>query len=145
MLFISPPFGNYISLPHTKRIKGSYTLHPREGLLLQILKTLRFSFKYNGWINKIGLRNKGLQYGIDNYCHKTDILSIAIMEESEIKPILKILPETTPLIVRWPKLQLTIVNIKIPRNETLFIKLDLSKEIIWSPWTSSIESPVSCM
>ena len=61
MLFISPPFGNYICLPHTKSIKGSYTLKPRDGLILQILKTLRFLFDKNGWINKIGLRNKGLQ------------------------------------------------------------------------------------
>ncbi len=93
MLFISPPFGNYVSLHNTKRIKGSYTLYPREGLLLQILKTLRFSFKHGGWINKIGLRNKGLQYGLDNYCHETDILSISIIEESEINPVLKMLPE----------------------------------------------------
>ena len=62
---------------------------------MQILKTLRFSFDKNGWINKIGLRNKGLQYGIDNYNHETDILSIAIMNESEIKPILKMLPDNT--------------------------------------------------
>ena len=95
MLFISPPFGNYIHLPQIKSIKGSYTLEPRDGLILQILKTLRFSFDKNGWINKIGLRNKGLQYGIDNYDHETDILSIAIMNESEIKPILKMLPENT--------------------------------------------------
>lgn len=95
MLFISPPFGNYINFPNTKSIKGSYTLHPRDGLIMQILKTLRFSFDNNGWINKIGLRNKGLQYGIDNYNHKTDILSIAIMNESEIKPILNMLPEDT--------------------------------------------------
>ena len=95
MLFISPPFGNYIRLPQTKSIKGSYTLEPRDGLILQILKTLRFSFDKNGWINKIGLRNKGLQYGIDNYNHETDILSIAIMNESEIKPILKMLPDNT--------------------------------------------------
>jgi len=95
MLFISPPFGNYIHLPQTKSIKGSYTLEPRDGLILQILRTLRFSFDKKGWINKIGLRNKGLQYGIDNYNHETDILSIAIMNESEIKPILKMLPENT--------------------------------------------------
>ena len=53
MLFISPPFGNYIHLPQTRSIKGSYTLEPRDGLILQILKTLRFSFDKNVWINKI--------------------------------------------------------------------------------------------
>ena len=47
MLFISPPFGNYIHLPNTMSIKGSYTLEPRSGLILQIMKTLRF-INYNG-------------------------------------------------------------------------------------------------
>ena len=60
-LLISPPFGNYIRIPGSKSIKGSFTLNPRAGLVLQIVKTLRFSFEDNGWINKIGLRNKGLE------------------------------------------------------------------------------------
>ena len=55
-IFISPPFGNYIPF-FTKKsrgdnkeninfipIKGSFTLEPREGLLIQIIKTLRYSF-----------------------------------------------------------------------------------------------------
>ena len=92
-IFISPPFGNYIRIPGSKSIKGSFTLEPREGLVTQIIKTLRFSFEHNGWINKIGLRNKGLEYGIKNYNQNTDILSIAIMNESEIKPILNMLPK----------------------------------------------------
>ena len=36
MLFISPPFGNYIFLPYTKSIKGSYTLEPRTGLFSEL-------------------------------------------------------------------------------------------------------------
>ena len=55
MLFISPPFGNYISLPYTMSIKGSYTLEPRSGLFQQILKTFRYSFHHKGWINKNNL------------------------------------------------------------------------------------------
>ena len=55
-LFISLPFGNYIDLPYTIPIRGSYTIEPRKGLLLQVLKTLRYSYENNGWINKIGLR-----------------------------------------------------------------------------------------
>ena len=51
MLFINPPFGNYISLPKTISIKGSFTLEPRSGLISQIFKTMRFSFKYNGSSN----------------------------------------------------------------------------------------------
>ena len=74
MLFISPPFGNYISLPHTMSIKGSYTLKPRPGLFQQILKTFRYSFHYKGWVNKIGLRNKGLGYVRAHSCAAVDML-----------------------------------------------------------------------
>ena len=92
MLFISPPFGNYINLPDTTQIKGSFTLEPREGLLKQIIKTLRYSYTYNGWVNKIGLRNKGLDYAINNY-NKKDIYSIAILNENEVPKILNKIPE----------------------------------------------------
>ena len=54
-LFISPPFGNYFFLPYTTPIRGSFTLEPRKGLLKQILKTLRYSWKHKGWVNKINL------------------------------------------------------------------------------------------
>ena len=95
MLFISPPFGNYIYLPNTMSIKGSYTLEPRYGLIQQILKTFRYSFQYKGWVNKIGLRNKGLEYGIKNYNPCRDIISIAILNKEEIPKIINILPEDT--------------------------------------------------
>ena len=92
MLFISPPFGNYINLPNTTQIKGSYTLEHRHGLLGQILKTLRYSYEYNGWINKIGLRNKGIDYAIKNYNTK-DVYSIAILNPSDIKTIQNKIPD----------------------------------------------------
>ena len=50
MLFISPPFGNYLNLPYTTSIKGSFTYEPRSGLFVQILKTFRYSFE-----KKVGL------------------------------------------------------------------------------------------
>ena len=81
MLFILPPFGNYINLSNTKSIKGSFTLHSINGLLLQILKILRYDFTNHGWINKIGLRNKGINWAIKKYKHdKESIVSIAIMD-----------------------------------------------------------------
>ena len=70
MLFISPPFGNYINLPFTTSIHGSFTNEPRDGLLKQILKTLRYSFENKGWINKIGLRNKGIDWALKNVPQK---------------------------------------------------------------------------
>jgi len=93
-IFISPPFGNYINLPETKSIKGSYTLKPRGGLIFQILKTLRLT-QINGqyhWINKIGLRNQGIDYGLQQYNHQTDVLSIAILEPEEISELNKKIP-----------------------------------------------------
>lgn len=92
MLFINPPFGNYINFPKTISIKGSFTLEPRSGLFSQILKTMHYSFDHKGWVNKIGLRNPGLVWALNKYTNN-DILSIAILQEEEIDKILKILPE----------------------------------------------------
>ncbi len=91
MLFINPPFGNYINLPYTTSVKGSFTLEPRDGLFMQIIKTLRYSFKYNGWINKIGLRNKGIDWAIQNHTNN-DICSIAILHKSDIQKMLNKIP-----------------------------------------------------
>ena len=108
MLFISPPFGNYISTKNTTSIKGSFTLEPRDGLILQILKTLRYSFENKGWINKIGLRNPGIDYAIREWKENNDnnnninnnndytkkiIYSIAILDEKEIPVLVKKIPK----------------------------------------------------
>ena len=83
MLFISPPFGNYNFLPNTISIKGSFTLHHRPGLIQQIFKTLKFNIEKNGWVNKIGLRNPGIDYAIKHY-KRYNIVSIAIINASDI-------------------------------------------------------------
>lgn len=111
MLFISPPFGNYIQLPLTVSINGSFTLEKRDGLLLQILKTLRYSNSYGGWINKIGLRNKGIDYAIKNY-NKKEIYSIAILNENEIVPLVERIPEdmNIELNVSCPNAEKTMIQ-----------------------------------
>lgn len=119
MLFISPPFGNYIQLPNTMSIKGSYTLEPRPGLILQILKTLRL-VKYNGtysWINKIGLRNPGIQYGLKHYNAATDIISIAIMEKEQIQHFHNVVPDDTNLEI----------NISCPNTEKHMVNDNIQK------------------
>ena len=92
MIFISPPFGNYIHLPNTVPIRGSFTLNERPGKWGQILKTLRYIPHLNGWVNKIGLRNPGIDYAIKTY-RKGQIISIAIMDQKEIKPIVDKIPD----------------------------------------------------
>ncbi len=132
MLFISPPFGNYIHLPNTKSIKGSYTLNKRSGLFSQVLKTLRFKL-YQGeyrWINKIGLRNPGIDYGIKHYNAKTDIVSIAIMEKKEINMFLNKIPEDMNLEINvsCPNTDKHMINDGIhvflnPKREWCIVKL----------------------
>ena len=80
--FISPPFGNYLDLNHITSIKGSFTLFPRPGLISRVIFTLRYSFINEGWINKIGLRNPGIDYAI----------SVAILEAKEIPLLNKKIP-----------------------------------------------------
>lgn len=58
-IIISPPFGNYIHLPFATAVKGSYTWERRPGLAGQVIKTLRPL--HGGYVNRIGLRNKGIR------------------------------------------------------------------------------------
>ena len=93
MFFISPPFGNWFFFKNSKPIVGSFTLEPRPGLLGQIFRTLRYSEKHNGWVNKIGLRNDGIDAGIQKYKNcPGSVLSIAILNEEEIPKFVKKIP-----------------------------------------------------
>jgi dihydroorotate dehydrogenase len=133
MLFISPPFGNYLNLPNTKSIKGSFTLHPRTGLLLQIIKTLRYSFEKHGWVNKIGLRNKGIDYAIKTYKYdKQAIISIAIMDRNEINLLNTKIPNSMDLEL----------NISCPNVKNNLIHDDLYKFLnLERKWCSIKLSP----
>ena len=110
-IFISPPFGNYLPF-FTKKmgngagtanfipIKGSFTLEPRDGLLLQIIKTLRYSFTTAGWVNKIGLRNRGIDYAVEKYKngdYTDSVISVAVMNPAEVPELLKKIPIDMPL------------------------------------------------
>jgi dihydroorotate dehydrogenase len=94
-IYVSPPFGNYLDLPRCYRIRGSFTLDKRPGLLSQVLKTFRKI--EGGWVNNIGLRNKGI-YNVD--FNKQDWFSIA-----GIKNDWDILAEYIPA---WVKLELNL-------------------------------------
>lgn len=101
--FISPPFGNWFNLDNFISIRGSFTLHPRSGLISQIAKTLRYSWIYHGWVNKIGLRNRGIDYAIQRWKDDTVIAreqyvtSVAILDRSEIPELLQRIPDAMNL------------------------------------------------
>ena len=115
MLFINPPFGNYLNIPNTISIRGSFTLYERKGLIVNIFKSLRYSPFCGGWVNKIGLRNKGIDYAIQTY-KKGEIISVAILEESDIKPLLKKIPDNMDIEL----------NISCPNTEKNLVKDGLS-------------------
>ncbi len=118
MLFINPPFGNYLNVPNTVSIRGSYTLNPRKGLILQIFKTLRYSFACGGWVNKIGLRNKGIDYAIQTY-KKGEIISIAILHQEDIDKLLRKVPEDMDIEL----------NVSCPNTEKSVVENGLSQFI----------------
>lgn len=127
MLFISPPFGNYLNFKNTISIKGSYTLYPRKGLVNQILKTLRYDFSEKAWVNKIGLRNPGIDYALKNY-KKDTIISVAILEESEIDKLNQKIPKDVNI-----ELNVSCPNVNCKEKEIINNNLFkfLSKERQW--------------
>lgn len=112
MIIISPPFGNYIEIPGFVSVKGSFTLYERDGLFLQIIKTLRYSFENKGWVNKIGLRNKGIDYAINKYNNSDHIISIAILNKGEIPMFLNKIPNNMniELNVSCPNVNKNLIN-----------------------------------
>jgi len=116
MFFINPPFGNYLNLPKTISIKGSYTLEARPGLLPQTIKTLRYSSEHGGWINKIGLRNKGIDWALANI-DNSHIMSVAILKEDEIPKLLDKIPKNKNIEL----------NISCPNTEKKMISSDLNQ------------------
>ena len=119
MLFISPPFGNYISLPYTKSIVGSYTLQERPGLFTQIYNTLYYSYREKGWINKIGLRNPGLSSVANTKTLHNKILSLAILHQDDIEKMERMIPKDQDI-----ELNISCPNVsssEISRNFSRFL------------------------
>ena len=117
VLFIGPPFGNYIYLPNTISIKGSYTLHHRPGLLSQIWKTLHYSLEHGGWINKIGLRNHGIDYAIQNW--KEIVIDNYLKENKNIKNIKIKKNMVIYSVAILDKKEIPVLLEKIPKNMNL--------------------------
>ena len=67
-LIISAPFGNYIQPSGTTPTLGTFTALRRGGVLnraWRVLLTVRYYRKARAWVNKIGLRNPGIDWLVD--------------------------------------------------------------------------------
>lgn len=56
---ISPPFGNWIISRRCTSVRGSFTWERRRGLVYHTIRSLRPVT--GGWVNQIGLRNRGIR------------------------------------------------------------------------------------
>lgn len=61
-LVVSAPFGNYIQPDCATPTLGTFTAQARPGRLWRILKTVRYYRRLGAWVNKIGLRNPGIDH-----------------------------------------------------------------------------------
>ena len=102
MIYIAAPFGNYIHPRNTTSVMGTFTVEPRRGLLLQIIKTLRYSFRDKCWYNQLGLRNPGIDKGYDKWLNadhsqNRKIISVTAIEPGDWKILHMITPKNVPL------------------------------------------------
>ena len=125
MLFIAAPFGNYLKFPNTLSVVGTYTLHPRKGRLKQIIKTLRY-VPGDGWVNRLELRNPGIDFGLSKYKQLSEVLSITGLTEEEWFQLLEIVPHNVNL-----ELNLSCPNIEENGIPFYIIKKFISKFREW--------------
>ena len=92
-MFISAPFGNYIKHPNAISVTGTWTLHPRGNRFWSVIKTLRWNSELQGWTNKLGLPNPGIEVGLQK-TFPSDVLSIAEIDRGDFKKLYSIIPET---------------------------------------------------
>lgn len=61
-LIISAPFGNYVQPAGATATLGTFTLLPRPGRWRRVLASVRYYPRIGAWVNKIGLRNPGIEW-----------------------------------------------------------------------------------
>jgi len=75
-IIISAPFGNYLNVDGATRTVGSFTLHPRGGVVWRtwrVAATVRYSWRMQSWRNKLGLPNPGIESWIQHYLRQGTI------------------------------------------------------------------------
>ena len=115
--FISAPFGNYLKFKNAISVTGTWTYKPRSGLFKQVVKTLRYT--RDGWRNKIGLRNRGIEYGIQK-TNFNEVLSIAAISEHDWINLESIVPQSQSV-----ELNISCPNLDVHEDTTKFNGFDL--------------------
>jgi len=61
-LIISAPFGNYVQPEGCTPTLGTFTAARRPGRVWRVIRTVRYYPRIRAWVNKIGLRNPGIDW-----------------------------------------------------------------------------------
>ena len=61
-MIISAPFGNYVQPTGTTPTLGTFTAMARPGRVRRILASVRYYRRLRAWVNRIGLRNPGIDW-----------------------------------------------------------------------------------
>jgi len=101
---ISAPFGNYIQPNGATPTLGTFTLLRRPGRVWRILKTVRYRRGQRAWVNKIGLRNPGIDWLADRVKRgridvADKIVSIHGFDESQWMQLLEKITVIRPMAV----------------------------------------------
>jgi dihydroorotate dehydrogenase (NAD+) catalytic subunit len=111
-VIISPPFGTYIASPRAVSVLGSYTRHERKGRGRKILQFAYDNWRYpirDGWRNRIGLRNPGIE--ALGYLFEDCIYSLVGLEDDDWETMLDVLD----VIPRLPNTKITLeINLGCP-------------------------------
>ena len=112
-IFIAAPFGNYIKPIGCIPVTGTYTLEPQGNKVWSAIKSLRYDFKTQGWMNNMGLPNPGVKVGLERHI-RGEVLSIAEIERNDFKKLYRIVPESMSV-----ELNLSCPNIRnLPWDST---------------------------
>ena len=97
--FIAAPFGNYIRRSGITSVMGTFTLNQRSGLILSLIRTLRYSFRDKAWYNALGLKNPGIQAGLRKWNNdsRNRVISIAAIENTDWMHLRDLIPSHVPL------------------------------------------------
>ena len=97
--YIAAPFGNYVRRSGITSVMGTFTLNQRNGLILSLIKTLRYSFVDKAWYNALGLKNPDINAGLKKWDNdsRERIVSIAAIEETDWVNLHNIIPSHVPL------------------------------------------------
>lgn len=103
-LVISAPFGNYIQPEGATPTLGTFTLLRRPGRVWRVLKTVRYRRRQRAWVNKIGLRNPGIDWLAQRVsrerCDVSDkIVSIHGFDEDQWMKLLEKIAAIRPMAV----------------------------------------------